>query len=73
MEHSKESDRFFTESFGMQFASSIWLFGGEPLLEFELIKKCVAYINQIFFGKRKTFVITTNATLLNEEKLIFSK
>ncbi len=46
-------------------------YGGEPLLEFELIKKCVAYINQIFFGKRKTFVITTNATLLNEEKLRF--
>ena len=36
-----------------------------------MIKKCVAYINQIFFGKRKTFVITTNATLLNEEKLRF--
>ena len=24
-------------------------------MKFELIKKCVAYINQIFFGKRKTF------------------
>ncbi|MDO4305169.1 MAG: SPASM domain-containing protein, partial [Bacillota bacterium] len=46
-------------------------YGGEPLLEFELIKKSVGYINQKFFGKRKTFVITTNATLLNEEKLRF--
>lgn len=43
-------------------------YGGEPLLEFELLKKCVDYSNQVFRGKRRKFFITTNATLLDDEK-----
>lgn len=46
-------------------------YGGEPLLEYELIKKCVSYIKQMFDGKKQTFVLTTNATLLNEEIVQF--
>lgn len=59
-QHSKCSDQV---SFGF--------YGGEPLLEFELIKKCVYYIKQLFKGKKQVFVITTNATLLDEEILRF--
>ncbi|MDE7433354.1 MAG: Cys-rich peptide radical SAM maturase CcpM [Lachnospiraceae bacterium] len=50
---------------------SFGFYGGEPLLEFDLIKKCVDYIKQLFLGKQQTFVITTNATLLNEEIVQF--
>lgn len=42
-------------------------YGGEPLLEFELIKSCVKYIREKAYGKEISFNITTNATLLNEE------
>jgi len=46
---------------------NIGFYGGEPLLEFELIKKCVEYIKKKAEGKKVSYVITTNATLLNEE------
>lgn len=42
-------------------------YGGEPLLEFALIKDCVKYIKEKAYGKKCHFHITTNATLLNKE------
>lgn len=49
----------------------VQFFGGEPLIEFGLIKKSVNYINQrapeVYYG------ITTNATLMDEEKANFMK
>lgn len=50
---------------------SFGFYGGEPLLEFELIKKTVEYIKEKFIGKKYTFTITTNATLLEEEQIHF--
>ncbi len=49
----------------------ISFYGGEPLLEFELIKKCVAYADEIFEGKKHDFIMTTNATLLTDEIVDF--
>lgn len=49
----------------------ICFYGGEPLLEFELIKKCVNYSNQIFKGKDLSFYITTNGTLIDKSKAKF--
>ncbi len=46
---------------------NIGFYGGEPLLEFELIKSCVAYAKEKAEGKEVSFSITTNATLLTEE------
>lgn len=51
--------------------ASINFYGGEPLLEFDLIKKCVNYSRSIFEGKRTSFGITTNATLLSKEIIDF--
>ncbi len=47
----------------------ITFYGGEPLLEWELIQKCVAYAEQkaAALGKNVRFSITTNGTLLNDE------
>ncbi len=42
-------------------------YGGEPLLEFELIKKIITYIEKRAFGKKVSYRMTTNATLLTEE------
>lgn len=50
---------------------SISFYGGEPLMAFELIKKCVKYANERFAGKKIVFSLTTNATLLRGEILEF--
>lgn len=39
-------------------------YGGEPLLEFELIKKCVEYVKTHIQGREYVFSMTTNGTLL---------
>lgn len=46
---------------------SIGFYGGEPLLEFPLIRETVAYAESVFAGKTIQFNITTNATLLTDE------
>lgn len=43
-------------------------YGGEPLLEFDLIKKCVDYFKMVFLGKKVEFHITTNGTLIDDTK-----
>lgn len=47
--------------------AAISFYGGEPLLQFPLIKEIVAYAEALFSGKNIVFSITTNATLLTEE------
>lgn len=42
-------------------------YGGEPLLEIDLIKQCVDYIKANFKGKKITYSLTTNGTLLSDE------
>ncbi|UCE08327.1 MAG: SPASM domain-containing protein, partial [bacterium] len=48
-------------------------FGGEPLLEFELIKKLVRYAEQkaTYYGKEIHFSATTNCVLVNDEVIRF--
>lgn len=53
--HSRDSNRII-----------IGFYGGEPLLEINLIKQCVHYIERLFYGKNVVYSITTNATLLEE-------
>lgn len=49
----------------------IGFYGGEPLLEFDLIKKCVAYADEIFEGKKVIYSITTNGTVFTKENFEF--
>jgi uncharacterized protein len=53
----------------------IGFFGGEPLLRFPLMKAVVAYARRqaAVAGKRVDFHVTTNGTLLDEEKVSFIK
>ena len=46
-------------------------YGGEPLIEFELIKKIIKYARERFAGKELTFNITTNGTHFTEEVIKF--
>ena len=58
--HARDSSHF-----------AISFYGGEPLLEFELIKKCVAYADSRAEGRKVSYNFTTNGTLLTEEKYEF--
>lgn len=60
LEHSIDSEVFV-----------VGFYGGEPLIEFELIKKCVSYIESVSEGKELLLSMTTNGTLLNEEIVSF--
>lgn len=46
-------------------------YGGEPVLEMELIQACVDYIHEKAFGREIEYNLTTNATMLNEKILDF--
>lgn len=54
---------------------NITFFGGEPLSNFELIKKITLYASEFFTKKGASvdFTITTNATLLTKEIIEFLK
>lgn len=53
----------------------IGFFGGEPFLKFSLMKSVVEYARERFGekGKEVGFHLTTNGTLLDEEKIAFIK
>ncbi len=74
--HSLKSMTFETAKKGIDFlvdhsrdldSVNIGFYGGEPLLEFELIKKCVKYAEEVLEGKTITYSITTNGSLLTDE------
>lgn len=67
-------DFIFTQNNWAEKVNIIFI-GGEPLLEFPLIKKIVLYINQKArqFDVKLSYDITTNGMLLNEEILAFFK
>lgn len=50
---------------------SFGFYGGEPLLEFELIKEIVSYVKYKFADRKYMFTMTTNATLLKREHIRF--
>lgn len=52
------------------FTPTIGFFGGEPLLNFSVIKDSVEYSRNIYNGKIN-YTITTNGILLDEEKINF--
>lgn len=45
----------------------VGFYGGEPLLEFALIKEVIDYIEKTYHGKQFTYSMTTNGTLLTDE------
>ena len=50
---------------------AISFFGGEPLLSFNLIKKCVDFCENTYEGVNFEYMITTNGTLLTPEIVEF--
>lgn len=46
-------------------------YGGEPLLRFELIKRCISYLDEHYSDKNITYVMTTNGSLITEEIAVY--
>jgi len=63
-------DFFWTRS-KSQGKIAIGFYGGEPLLEFDLIKNVVYYAEKMFEGRDLNFVMTTNGSLFNDENIEF--
>ncbi len=59
-EHSDELDEV-----------TVGFYGGEPLLRLDLIKDCVNYISNKIEGKKISYSITTNGTLLDYDTMKF--
>lgn len=68
VETAKKSIDFLAKHSTNSKEISIGFYGGEPLLEFSLIREVVGYAEKLFIGKKILFNMTTNATLLNMEK-----
>ena len=66
-ETAKKAIDFYLLSSGEMEKCSIAFYGGEPLLNLKLIKQCVEYVKSKTAGKKISFVMTTNATLLNDK------
>lgn len=48
---------------------NVSFYGGEPLLQMPLIECVIEYSEMLFAGKKLTFSITTNGTLIDENKI----
>lgn len=64
---------FLLEKSGSRRNLELDFFGGEPLMNFEVVKKIVAYAREREkeYGKNFRFTITTNGMLLTDDKIDF--
>jgi len=72
---AKKAVDFLVESCPPDSDPEITLFGGEPLLEFGLIKRIVPYARERAAerGARLTFSLTTNGTVMSDEIAAFGR
>lgn len=73
-EVGKKALDFLVENSGSRRNLEVDFFGGEPLLNFEVVKQLVAYGREIEKKKDKKFrfTLTTNGVLLNDEIIAFA-
>lgn len=73
LETAKASIDFLLESSGDREVMHVTFFGGETLMNFRLLRDVVAYANDrtAAMGRRITFSLTTNGTLLTDEIIDF--
>jgi len=69
----KKALDFLLQNSGTRNNLEVDFFGGEPLMNFDVVRDLVHYGRQeeIKYGKNFRFTITTNGVLLNEEKMAF--
>ncbi len=74
LEVAKEAIDFLLATSGSRKRLEVDFFGGEPLLNFDVVRETVAYAREKekAFGKRIGFTMTTNGTLMDEAFLQFA-
>lgn len=50
---------------------AVTFYGGEPLLQFELVKECIEYAKETISGKKLSYSLTSNLTLMTEERAAY--
>jgi len=70
-ETAKKAIDFFAEHSYEERTVNVGFYGGEPLLAFDLIEKCVAYAEDVLEGKVLSFSLTSNGTLLTPAMVAF--
>lgn len=68
---AKKSIDFLYEHSKDSMSINISFYGGEPLLNFKLIKECVNYVEKLFKTKVVTFNMTTNGSIITDEIIDF--
>lgn len=73
VETGKKALDFLLQNSGARKNLEVDFFGGEPLMNFDVVRELVQYgrEEEIKHGKNFRFTITTNAVLLDEEKMAF--
>lgn len=73
-ETGKRALDFLVENSGARKNLEVDFFGGEPLMNFEVVKKLVAYARGIEKEKKKNFrfTLTTNGVLIDEDVIDFA-
>lgn len=71
IETAKKAIDFLEEHSADSTSINIGFYGGEPLMEYEMIKELIAYAEQKFIMKDLSFTMTTNGSLLSREKIEF--
>lgn len=70
-EIAKKSLDFCFEKSKFSTNFTLSFYGGEPLLEYKLLRKCIQYTNEKLFGKNIKYNMTTNFSILTDEILDF--
>lgn len=73
LETGKKALRFLCEHSGFRRNMEVDFFGGEPLMNFEVVKQLVRYGRELEleYDKKFRFTMTTNGVLLNEEIIAY--
>ena len=73
MDVAKKAIDFLIEESGSHYNLDIDVFGGEPLLKWDLVKETVAYAKgkEEEYNKKFNFTLTTNGVLLDDDKIDF--
>ncbi len=74
LEVGKRAIDFLIENSGTRHNLEVDFFGGEPLMNWEVVKQIVAYARSVEkqHGKNFRFTLTTNGMLINDEVIAFA-
>lgn len=74
LEVGKRAIDFLIENSGTRHNLEVDFFGGEPLMNWEVVKQIVAYARSVEkqHGKNFRFTLTTNGMLINDEVITFA-